>query len=152
MIDRFTISLDADLAKQFDAFLRAKGYANRSEGLRDLIREHLEKERLSTEKKGHCVATLSYIYNHHQLHLAERLAELHHGQHNLTLATQHVHLDHDACLETLMLRGPVSAVAALAERIIAERGVRHGKLHMIPVRIHKGNAQGCEHDHAEPLT
>ncbi len=148
-MERFTISLDDELARQFDAYLAAKGYSQRSEAVRDLIRERLERERLADGEGGHCVASLTYVYNHHQLDLAARLADVQHDHHDLTLATQHVHMDHDNCLETVLLRGPVQAVRAFAESVIAERGVRHGKLHMIPVAVEEG---GHHHVHSHPLT
>jgi len=149
-MERLTISLNEELAEQFDAFIRDKGYTNRSEAMRDLIRERLEQERLrSPVAEGHCVASLTYIYNHHQLDLAGRLAASHHEHHDLTLATQHVHLDHDNCLETVLLRGPVKTVRAFADGVIAERGVRHGKLHMIPVAVDEGDHG---HVHSHPIT
>ena len=83
--------------------------------------------------------------------LAGRLTDTHHQHHDLTLATQHVHLDHDNCLETVMLRGPVAAVRAFAEAIIVERGVRHGKLHMIPVQRADEHSHGTgRHTHDRP--
>jgi len=146
------MSLTEELAKQFDEFIRDKGYTNRSEAMRDLIRERLEQERLkSPEDSGYCVAALTYVYNHHELDLAGRLAASHHEHHDLTLATQHVHLDHDNCLETVLLRGPVKAVRAFADGVIAERGVRHGKLHMIPVALEQGT-HSHGHIHSHPIT
>jgi CopG family nickel-responsive transcriptional regulator len=134
-MERFTISLKPDLAGAFDEFIQARGYSNRSEAVRDLIRERLEQERLEREEGGQCVATLSYVYNHHELALASRLTSAHHAHHDLSLSTMHVHLDHDTCLETVMLRGSTQAVRRFAEEVIAERGVRHGRLHMIPVEV-----------------
>jgi CopG family nickel-responsive transcriptional regulator len=146
------MSLTEELAKQFDDFIRDKGYTNRSEAMRDLIRERLEQARLkSSADSGYCVAALTYVYNHHELDLAGRLASSHHEHHDLTLATQHVHLDHDNCLETVLLRGPVKAVRAFADGVIAERGVRHGKLHMIPVAVEE-EAHSHGHVHSHPIT
>lgn len=151
-MERLTMSLTEELAEQFDVFIHEKGYTNRSEAMRDLIRERLEQERLkASPADGHCVAALTYIYNHHQLDLAGRLAESHHEHHDLTLSTQHVHLDHDNCLETVLLRGPVKAVRTFADGVIAERGVRHGKLHMIPVAVEEGG-HGHGHVHSHPIT
>ena len=152
MTERFTISVEDELAGQFDRYLQAKGYRNRSEAVRDLIRERLGSGSLEAGEAHHCVATLTYIYNHHQRELASRLTDAHHHHHDLTLATQHVHLDHDHCLETVMLRGPVSAVRAFAETVIAERGVHHGNLHMIPVRPGEAHEHGTgRHTHSRPV-
>jgi CopG family nickel-responsive transcriptional regulator len=131
-MERFTISLDDELARDFDAFIAARGYENRSEAVRDLIRGRLEAERHSGDD-GHCVASLSYVYNHHARELAERLAEHQHAQHDLTVASLHVHLDHENCLESVVLQGPTAAVRALAGRLTAEPGVRHGALNVVSV-------------------
>ncbi len=155
MTERFTASLDEDLAQQFDHWVEQRGYATRSEAVRDLIRAALEAQRLNEGAEGHCVATLSYVYNHHQLGLAGRLAHHHHEHHDLALATQHVHLDHENCLEAVLLRGPVAEVRHFAEATMAERGVRHGQLHMIPVAMaspHRHHDQGDAHHHSHPLT
>ena len=152
MSERFTISLEQRLATQFDKFIKANGYTNRSEAVRDLIRVRLADEHLE-KKSGHCVATLSYVYNHHELDLARRLLDAQHEHHELTLATQHVHIDHDHCLETVMLSGPVSAVRAFAQTIIAERGVHHGNLHVVAVDRTPTHRHGGEiHSHSRPAT
>lgn len=152
MTERFTISLGDELAAQFDAYLQDKGYGNRSEAVRDLIRERLGEGRLAAGASGQCIGALTYVYDHHRRDLAGRLAATHHGHHDLTLATQHIHLDHDNCLETVLLRGPVAAVRAFAEAVIAERGVRYGKLHMIPVRLADEHSHGTgRHVHSRPV-
>jgi len=153
-MERITMSIEPVLAKQFDAFITDQGYSNRSEALRDLIRERLESERLTSELNGYCVATLSYIYNHHELELASRITSTHHGHHELTLSSMHVHLDHDNCLEIAILRGAVKDVTDFANSIIATRGVRHGKVQMVPVTIHEeaGHHTAHPHTHSNPLT
>ncbi len=133
-MERITISLDVALAREFDALIERRGYRSRSEAIRDLLREQLEAARNSTET-GHCVANLSYVYDHHQRDLAERLTSLQHAHHDLMVATMHVHLDHDNCLESVILRGPTAHVRAFAEALMAERGVRHGQLNTISVDI-----------------
>jgi len=153
MSERFTISLEPRLAAQFDRFIKASGYTNRSEAVRDLIRDKLADAHLDKRRGGHCVATLSYVYNHHELDLARRLMDAQHAHHELTLATQHVHIDHDHCLETVMLSGPVAAVRDFAQTIIAERGVHHGNLHVVAVdrtSVHRHG--GKAHSHARPVT
>ena len=86
-MERITISLDEDLAHEFDQLIERRGYSNRSEAVRDLLRQHLEQARQATNDAHHCVANLSYVYNHHERELAERLTELQHGHHDLTVAT-----------------------------------------------------------------
>lgn len=128
---RITISLDGPLADAFDALTRDQGYASRSEAVRDLVRAAVDARAVSAGEAGDCVATLSYVYDHHARALVLRLLDISHDHHALIVSTTHVHLDHDSCLETMMLRGPVAAVRALAERVRAERGVRFGALNLI---------------------
>lgn len=132
-MERITISLDRALAEAFDRLIRGRGYANRSEAIRDILRRELEAERLAREEATHCVASLSYVYNHHERQLAERLTEQQHHAHDLVVSSMHVHLDHDHCLETVVLRGVTEEVRRFADRLTAERGVRHGQLNLIPV-------------------
>lgn len=153
-MERITMSLDSALAEQFDAFIAEHGYTNRSEAMRDLIRQRLEKERLEKSDAGHCVATLSYVYNHHELELASRITGVHHNHHELNLSSMHVHLDHDNCLEIAIMRGPISSVRTFADAVMAERGVRHGKLNMVPVDVSESSHDhgGTPHTHSRPLT
>lgn len=137
-MERFTISLDDDLAHEFDELIARRGYQNRSEAIRDLLRSHLESARQAGAAGDYCVANLSYVYNHHERDLAERLTELQHGHHDLTVATLHAHLDHDNCLESVILKGPVSSVRSFADALIAERGVRHGSLNIVSVEVDQG--------------
>ena len=141
-MERFTISLDSELAKEFDALIAERGYGNRSEAVRDIIRGQLEAWRLAHDEAPHCVANLSYVYNHHERDLAERLTALQHDHHDLTVATMHAHLDHENCLESVVLRGPTTAVRSFADALIAERGVRHGQLNLIDVEVDSGRAHG----------
>jgi CopG family nickel-responsive transcriptional regulator len=145
-MERFTISLDEDLAKEFDRLIEKRGYGNRSEAVRDLLRAELERASQGADKAAYCVASLSYVYNHHERDLAERLTELQHGHHDLTVATMHAHLDHDNCLESVILRGPSADVRAFADAMTAERGVRHGSLNVVSVDIDHGRDH--HHGHA----
>lgn len=147
-MERFTISLDESLAQEFDALIRARGYANRSEAVRDMLRGELEKDRLARQDAPHCVASLSYVYNHHERRLAERLTDLQHHAHDLVVSSMHVHLDHDHCLETLFLRGETQEVRGFAEKLSAERGVRHAALNLVPVETEAI----MHHVHARPHT
>lgn len=160
MTERFTISLDADLARQFDAFIHAHAYSNRSEAVRDMLRAQLESDRLE-EDTGHCVGSLSYVYNHHERELAERVTGHQHDHHDLVVSSMHVHLDHDNCMETVVLRGPTVAVRQLADQLCAERGVRHGALNLVPVEVNSpvrhhhhdhDDAAGTPHVHMRPRT
>ena len=147
-MERFTISLDAELAREFDRLIAERGYGNRSEAVRDLIRSQLENWRQSHDEAPHCVANLSYVYNHHERELAERLTAIQHDHHDLTLATMHAHLDHENCFESTFLRGPTVAVRKLAEALIAERGVRHGKLNLVSVEVGQKHGHGYKpHGH-----
>lgn len=147
-MERFTISLDESLAESFDRLIRERGYANRSEAVRDMIRRELESRRIDNAEAPHCVASLSYVYNHHERRLAERLTDLQHHAHDLVVSSMHVHLDHDNCLETLFLRGHTEEVRAFAEKLAAERGVRHGSLNLIPVEAEADS----HHVHSRPRT
>lgn len=153
-MERLTISLDSQLLEQFEEYLHARGYMNRSEAMRDLIRDQLETSRLEKEGEGHCIATLSYIYNHHESDLARRITGVQHDHHDLTLSSMHVHMDHDNCLEIVVLRGPIQSVKMFSDRVMATRGVRHGKLHMVPVEIsHEHHSPtSIPHTHSNPLT
>lgn len=155
-MERFTISMDDQLFKQFDEVVQARGYYNRSEAIRDLIREYLENSRLQKDNKGYCIATLSYIYNHHERDLAAQVTSAHHQHHDLTLSSMHVHLDHDNCLEVTILRGIVEEVRRFANQVIATNGVRHGKLHIVPIELTQGNhthsTSTGPHIHSKPLT
>ncbi len=124
---RFGVSLDSDLLDQFDKLLGEHKYENRSEAIRDLIRNKLvEKEWQDTDKV--LAGTLSIVFDHHQSGLAQKLTEIQHDFHGLILSTLHVHLDHHNCLEVLVLRGPGNQIRDLSQRLISTKGVKHGKL------------------------
>lgn len=141
-MQRFTISLSDALALEFDSLIEQTGYTNRSEAVRDILLSHLGKRRETQEATGACVANLSYVYDHHERELSERLAKLQHKQHHLTIASTHVHLDHSQCLETVMLKGPAEQVRQFANQIIAERGVHHGQLNLVMI-----SPESSDHPH-----
>jgi CopG family transcriptional regulator, nickel-responsive regulator len=132
MSERFTVSLEAELAREFDAFMARKGSRNRSEAVRDLIREALAREQLDKQPEAECLGVLTYLYNHHERELSKRLTEAHHAHHNLTVTTLHMHLDHDHCLEAVLLRGPGSQIESFGDSVMARPGIRHGRLYRIP--------------------
>jgi CopG family nickel-responsive transcriptional regulator len=146
---RITISVDDQLADTFDRLVKKNGYENRSEAFRDLLRDALEQERLEAAQAKYCVGTLSYVYNHHERHLAGRLTKMQHDHHDVTVSTMHAHLDHDNCIETVILRGPSAAVFAFAQSVIAEKGVRHGRFHPISVQVDPKKKSGS-HVHLHP--
>lgn len=147
---RITISVEDELAEAFDALVERKTYLNRSEAFRDLVRRALSEEDLGALRGQWCVATVSYMYDHHERQLANRLTQLQHDHHDVAVATQHVHLDHDNCLETVILKGRIDAVRACANSIIAQTGVRHGNVHLVPVDINKEKYVRVGHLHIHP--
>lgn len=152
-MERFTISLDESLARQFDQLIAARGYSSRSEAVRDLIRAAIEADRQRAAPAGPCVANLSYVFNHHERELAERLTALQHDHHDLTVAALHSHLDHENCLESVILKGPTREVRQFADALMAERGVRHGHLNVIALEAehhHAHDAEGEPHVHFRP--
>ena len=132
-MQRLTISLDDDLAAAFDELIERRSYANRSEAVRDLLRRELGESDLSSGAAKQCVAVLSYVFNHHERQLSSRLTSLQHDHHDLAIATMHAHISHEDCVETVILRGATTAVKSFAESVIAETGVRHGQIQLIPV-------------------
>lgn len=148
-MERVTISLDDGLLAEFDLYIRRKGYENRSEAMRDLLRRRLEEDRVAEGQASHAVGCLSYVYNHHQRELARRLTEAQHARHDLMLSTLHVHLDHENCLEVVVLQGDTPSVRQFAEGTMAETGVRHGHLHLVAADMVRGeHRHGHGHDHA----
>ncbi|GKX50508.1 nickel-responsive transcriptional regulator NikR [Budvicia aquatica] len=129
---RITISIDDDLMEEIDKIIKQKNYQNRSEAIRDLTRTGIQNSSLSVEGNPPCVGALVYVYDHESRELSKRLTRTFHDQHNMTLASLHVHLDHGSCMEVSMLKGNTDEVERLAEQVITERGVRYGKLIMVP--------------------
>jgi len=124
---RFGVSLNSDLLDKFDALCEERSYPNRSEAIRDLIRGVLvEKEQQLGEAE--IAAVLTLVYDHHFSDLSQRLVEIQHEEHDVILTTVHVHLDHHNCLEVLILKGAGDAIKRLADKLIATKGVKHGKL------------------------
>ena len=156
-MQRFTISLDDELAAQFDELIAARGYINRSEAVRDLLRERLGSAAMDAKHAKFCVANASYIYDHHEHMVAGRVMDLQHEHHDLVVSSMHTHLDHDHCLESVVLRGSTAAVQACAQQLVALRGVRHGHVHLVPLasetRGHQhSHSPGTGHRHLKPLS
>lgn len=132
-MQRLTISLDDDLADAFDELIRRRGYANRSEAMRDLLRRELGENELASGETTECVAILSYVFDHHERQLSTRLTGIQHDHHDLAIATLHAHISHADCVETVILRGAPEEVSQFAQSVIAETGVRHGHVELIPL-------------------
>ncbi len=133
MTDRFTVSLEPALAAEFSAYLERQGYGNRSEAVRDLIRDALTRERLEKSPESGCIGVLSYLYDHHERELSKRLTATHHEHHSLTVTTLHMHVDHATCVEAALLRGSATDVLSFGESVMARPGIQHGRLHRIPL-------------------
>jgi CopG family nickel-responsive transcriptional regulator len=131
-MQRVTITLDDDLMKDLDRCVDTRGYQNRSEAVRDLVRAGLQQTMPEKGSKEDSVAALVYVYDHHVRELAKRLTQAFHSHHVLSLASLHVHLDEENCMEVSVLKGPGEDVRHFAEHIIAERGVRHGRIFTLP--------------------
>lgn len=130
-MQRVTITLDDDLMEKLDAIIEARGYQNRSEAIRDLARIGIQQ---TAQQPGNtrCVGAMVYTYDHSKRDLARKLTQSFHGHHDISRATMHVHLDDDRCLEVAIVDGKAAELQHVAEHIFAERGVRYGRLVMIP--------------------
>jgi CopG family nickel-responsive transcriptional regulator len=122
---RTGVSLEQDLLDKFDKSIARRSYQNRSEAIRDLIREHLVSEEGDENKI--IAATLTMVYDHHRPNLSERLTEIQHQAHTQVLAATHVHLDHHNCLEVVIMKGRSAELRKIADQILSLRGVKHGK-------------------------
>jgi len=124
-LTRFGVSLEEELLARFDRLISRKGYTNRSEALRDLIRENLVREQwdLGTAE---AVGTVTLVYSHDVRDLADKLTDLQHAHYTAIVSSLHVHLDPHHCLEVLVLRGKAKEIKAIADRLIGTRGVKHG--------------------------
>ncbi|RME39211.1 MAG: nickel-responsive transcriptional regulator NikR [Deltaproteobacteria bacterium] len=128
-LTRFGISIDSKLLSRFDRLIQEKGYLNRSEAIRDLIRNALVEEEWR-EGNEETVGTITLVYDHHTRDLADKLTEHQHSHHDAIISALHVHLDAHHCLEVVVARGPAAKVRRLADELIGTKGVVHGKLTM----------------------
>jgi len=126
-IIRFGISIDVRLLGKFDSLIDEKGYSNRSEAVRDLIRNALVDEEW-TQENQETVGTVSLVYDHHTRDLSDKLTEHQHSHHEEIVSALHVHLDAHHCLEVVVLKGKAKKIKKLAEELIGTKGVKHGKL------------------------
>ena len=140
VLSRIGVALDSDLLERFDHFIARLGYTNRSEAFRDLIRDRLVAERTASPQ-AIVVGTVTLIYNHHSHGVSDRLTGLQHAHHDLVVSTSHAHLDHESCLEVLIVHGRSAQVEEFAGRLIGLKGVEHGRLVMTVAQPPSGIAQ-----------
>jgi CopG family nickel-responsive transcriptional regulator len=126
-LSRIGVAIDSDLLEQFDRHISRKGYANRSEAFRDLIRDDLV-EQASEKPDTSVVGTVTLIYDHHVRMLNDKLTDMQHDSFHNILSTMHVHLDHDNCLEVLVVKGKAKDIRRIADALISVKGVKHGQL------------------------
>ena len=124
---RFGVSMDTKLIEAFDRHIRKKDYGNRSEAIRDLVRDTLVQEEWASGDTE-TVGTVSLVFDHHHGDITETLNSIEHDNLNTIVSTLHVHLDHHNCLEVLVLRGKAATIKHIADRLISTKGVKHGKL------------------------
>ena len=123
---RIGIAIPEELLEEFDKLIARRGHATRSEAVRDLIRKEMVDE-ISASPNAEVYGTVTLIYDHHTRLLPERLTELQHQYHAAIMSSVHIHLDHDNCLEAILVRGKSALVQKLANALIATRGVKHGR-------------------------
>jgi CopG family transcriptional regulator, nickel-responsive regulator len=125
---RFGVSLEKSLLDKWDGLLNSKGYNNRSEALRDLIRQELVKDEWSSGAE--VVGAITLIYDHHKRELVTKLTNLQHDFGGLIFASQHIHIDHHNCMEIIAVKGTPESIQALADKMRGTKGVKHGSLSM----------------------
>ena len=125
---RFGVSLEKKLLDEFDMLIKKKNYSNRSEAFRDLIRQELVKE--EWVKSGEVVGAITLVYDHHKRELVNKLTDIQHDFQGTIISTQHIHLDHDNCLELIAVKGPAADITKLADTLKSVKGVKHGTLSM----------------------
>jgi len=128
-LSRIGVAIDSDLLERFDRLIGGRGYTNRSEAFRDLIRDELVRKH-AEEPDAPVVGTVTLVYDHHQRLLGDKLTGIQHDSHHNILSTLHVHLDHDNCLEVIVVKGRSQDVQRIADSLISTKGVKHGRLTM----------------------
>ena len=126
-LSRIGVAIDSELLDKFDQLISKRGYTNRSEAFRDLIRDELVQKTWESPE-SQVVGTVTLVYDHHVRMLSEKLTDIQHDFHRSILSTLHVHLDHDHCLEVLVVRGKSADVRKVADALISTKGVKHGRL------------------------
>jgi CopG family nickel-responsive transcriptional regulator len=147
VLSRIGIALDSELLKRFDGSIQRRGYTNRSEAFRDLIRDRLVTEQ-TAEPDATVVGTVTLIYDHHAHGVTEKLTEAQHAHHELMVSMSHAHLDHESCLEVLIVHGKSAQVAQFADLLIGLKGVQHGRLVMSVPEHAIEHPHEHEHNHS----
>jgi len=129
---RFGVSLEGELSKKFDTLINKRGYTNRSEAIRDLIRDEFVKEEW-TRTKLEVSGVISLVYDHHKRELIDHLINIQHDHQSIIIASQHIHLDHDNCLEVVVIKGKADQIKSLASKLRSVKGVKHGELVMTTI-------------------
>lgn len=143
---RFGVSIEEELLTRFDELIASRDYKNRSEALRDLIRDNLVQAQLEKATDEEVLGSLTLVYDHHTRDLTERLTNLQHDHHELIVSVMHAHINHDDCMEMLMLRGKASKIRLLANSLLSLKGVKHGKLFTtFPAKAITGNLHSHTH-------
>lgn len=128
-IQRFGVSIGSGLLEKFDDMIAEKGYTNRSEAIRDLIRNKLVETEWEESTDAHAsIGTITIVYDHHTREIGDRLTDLAHDHHNLVMSSMHVHLTHKSCIEVILVKGCGKEIRVFADHVISIRGVKHGKL------------------------
>ena len=135
-IERIGVSLEKDLLASFDKVISGKGYKNRSEAIRDLIREHLSQEKIEY-KKTPAIGAIFLVYDHHTAHISSVFKKLRHNRPIKTISSIHVYIDRNNCLEVLLIRGLACDINKLGEMMISLRGVKHGYVNLVAVESEK---------------
>ncbi len=125
---RFGVSIDSELLGHYDSLIARSGFPTRSEAIRDLIRDELIRQRLSTETEQIAIASLTLVYDHHARNLLQEMAEIQHDYHEMILSVMHLHVSHDDCMEIIALSGQVQMITSLSNRLLGLKGVKNGKL------------------------
>jgi CopG family nickel-responsive transcriptional regulator len=127
-MDRISISLPTKLLNEFDEIIAERGYASRSEAIRDAIRDYIIKHKWIHSLEGERAGTINVIYDHHMSDVTEKLTEIQHDYAEIIVATLHVHLDHDHCMEVILVRGDAKQIKELTDKLTAQKGVKQVKL------------------------
>ncbi len=125
---RFGVSIDENLLENYDRFITDRGYATRSEALRDLIREALIAQKIEAGSDANALGSLTLVYDHHSRTLLQEMAEIQHDFHQLILSVMHLHVSHDDCMEVIALSGVVADIVDLSNKLLSLKGVKNGKL------------------------
>jgi CopG family nickel-responsive transcriptional regulator len=151
-MQRITITIDDELLEAVDDLMARRGYNSRSEAMRDIIREKVDRERLS-EPEATCIGIFTYVFDQSVRDLPRRVTSAHLERHDLSVSSLRVHLNHENCLDISVLRGPLRDVQTFTDTVASQRGVRHAELHLIPASIatveHVHGDASIPHEHLE---